>query len=373
MLTNILHLIDTTGPGGAETIFIDLATRFNPDKFRAIVVIRGKGWVYEELVRKGCLPIVFNSKGSFNWRYLVFLYRLIKKERINIIQSHLLGSNVYASLVGLIARVKVVATFHGSVDISDKERLKRLKFSAINIGANTVVAVSQGLRDDIIGKSSIRPSCIKVIYNGIDNSRFCCIHTKKLWKSFGWAIDDFIVGSLGNIRTAKGYEVLLQAASLLTRNDKTRKYRFVIAGQGDINSKLYRNLLKMRKDLALENVVFFLGYVEETPEFLSNLDIFLSSSLSEGLPLSAIQAMASELPILATRCGGYEELIEQGKNGLLVEIGQPSAIALEIQRMAENPNMRKLLASQARKQVIEMFDINVMLKQYEALYEELVV
>ena len=70
-IKTILHTIDTTGPGGAETVFIDLATRLPKEKYRSVVVIRGKGWVYEELCRRGVKPVLLDAKGSFNLRYLL--------------------------------------------------------------------------------------------------------------------------------------------------------------------------------------------------------------------------------------------------------------------------------------------------------------
>ena len=100
-----------------------------------MAVIRGKGWVYEELCRRSISPILLDTKGSFNWRYLFALRRLIRKERVDLVQSHLLGPNVYCSIAGLLTSTPVVATFHGSVDIRVRERLKWLKFSAIKAGA----------------------------------------------------------------------------------------------------------------------------------------------------------------------------------------------------------------------------------------------
>ena len=126
-MKTILHVIDTTGPGGAETVFIDLATRLPKDKYRSVVVIRGKGWVYEELRRRGVTPILLEAKGSFNFRYLLGLRKIIQCEGVDLIQSHLLGTNVYCSLVGLLTGKPVIATIHGEVDIGENERLKGLK------------------------------------------------------------------------------------------------------------------------------------------------------------------------------------------------------------------------------------------------------
>jgi len=169
-MKTILHTIDTTGPGGAETVFIDLATCLPKEKYRSVVVIRGKGWVYEELCRRGVDPVLLDARGSFNWHYLAGLRKLIKRERVDLIQSHLLGTNVYCSLAGLLTRTPVVATFHGSVDIGQNERFKGLKFGAINAGAGCIIAVTDSLRDDILGRTTPESSITVLIprfFNGL--------------------------------------------------------------------------------------------------------------------------------------------------------------------------------------------------------------
>ena len=362
---NILHVIDTTGPGGAETVFIELASRLPDDRYRPVVLIRGKGWVYEELQRRGIQPVLMDAKGSFNVRFLRGLCALVRREKIDLIQSHLLGSNVYCALAGLITRTPVVATFHGSVDIGDNERFKAIKFAAINAGAFSIVPVSDLLREDILSRTTLKKSKIQVIYNGIDTSVFQRQPSTRLREQFGWSADAVIIGSLGNIRTAKGYDVLLRAAALL--KEAAPACRFVIAGQS--NSKLYDELLSLRQELGLEDQVHFIGFIDDAAEFLAGLDIFLSSSVSEGLPLSAIQAMVSKLPIIATRCGGWQELIRHGENGWLVETSNPQAIADAIQTLAADDVRCQQLAQNARESAIRSFDIQVMLDAYQRTYQ----
>lgn len=364
-LKTILHTIDTTGPGGAETVFIDLATRLPKDKYRSVVVIRGKGWVYEELGRRGVVPILLDSKGSFNLRYLWQLREIIKSEGVDLIQAHLLGTSVYCSLVGLMTGKPVISTFHGSVDVGENERLKGLKFAAINAGASHVVAVTDSLLDDIMNRTPLREKKASVIYNGIDTSAFIRTRSSTLRLKYGWSEDEIIIGSLGNIRPAKGYDILLQAAALL--ESSSRSYRFVIAGQG--KGKLYENLLALRKELDLEEKVQFLGFIDDAADFLANIDIFLSSSISEGLPLSAIQAMVAALPMVATRCGGYEGLITDGKNGVLTEVGSPGAIAEAIEMVASDPELQSKLAQNAKSYAIETYDLQVMLSAYTRVYD----
>lgn len=366
-MKTVLHAIDTTGPGGAETVFIDLAARLPREKYRAVVVIRGKGWVYEELCRRGIEPVLLDAGGSFNWRYLSALCALIRTERVDLLHSHLLGSNVYCSLAGLLTRTPVVATFHGSVDIGERERFKWLKSWSINTGAGCIVAVTDSLRDDIVSRTRLDPDRIRVIYNGIDTARFQRPPSDALRRKYGWSDDDIIIGCLGNIRPAKGYDILLQAAALLKQGRGS--CRFVVAGQG--KGRLYEELLALRGQLGLEDRVRFLGFIDDPAAFLAGLDMFLSTSISEGLPLSAIQAMAAKLPLVATRCGGYEGLVSDGENGLLVEVGNPRAIADAIERAAADPGLRLRLAASARRHVLATFDIEVMLDAYEQVYDRL--
>jgi len=366
-MKTILHVIDTTGPGGAETVFIDLATRLPPDTYRSLALIRGKGWVCEELRRRGVEPIVMDAKGSFNRRFLAGLCRLVRTEHVDLLQSHLLGSNVYCALAGLLTRTPLVATFHGSVDIGARERFVGLKCRVINAGAGCIVAVTDSLRSDLVDRTPLDPGKLRVIQNGIDTARFRRTRGDTLRRQYGWAETDFIIGSVGNIRPAKGYDILLRTAALL--KNSTQTYRFVIAGQG--KGGLYDELLALHKELGLEDSVRFAGFLDDVPEFLAGIDLFLSSSISEGLPLSAIQAMVASLPVIATRCGGYEQLISDRVNGWLVEVGNPQALAEAIETVAANAGLRARLAEDANRHAVAAFDIGVMLKAYQQEYDRL--
>ncbi|MDH5611257.1 MAG: glycosyltransferase family 4 protein [Gammaproteobacteria bacterium] len=364
-MKTILHTIDTTGPGGAETVFIDLASNLPQEKYRAVIVIRGKGWVYDELCRRGMRPILLDAKGSFNWRYLKALVSLVRREKIDLIQSHLLGSNVYCALAGLITRKPVVATFHGAVDIGSKERLMWLKFGAINMGASSIVAVSDSLRENIIKRTPLRNSKTSVIYNGINTADFMRPTSDALRKQMGWNKKDIIIGSLGNIRPAKAYDVLLRSAALL--KDHMLNFRFVIAGQG--KGRLFEDLLKLKDDLCLGDRVLFLGFNDDPADFLSNLDLFLLSSTSEGFSIATIQAMAAGLPVVATRSGGPQEIITHEKNGWLVDPDNPQLIAEALDRLTADQELSECLAKAGQKHAFSAFDVKNMVGAYEAIYE----
>ena len=364
MLT-ILHTIDTTGPGGAETVFIELATRLPRDKYRAIVVIRGKGWVYEELYRRGVEPILLDAKGSFNWRYLLKLREIIRRENVDLIQSHLLGANVYSAMAGMMTRIPVIATFHGAVDINTKERFMGLKFGAINFGTKAVVAVSESLRQDLLQRTPLSASKLRIIYNGVPCQAFSLKKTNTLRERFGWGPEVTLVGSLGNIRSAKGYDLLLRAAALLKSH--SRPFRFVIAGQG--KAGLEDELLKLRDELGLTDTVQFLGFNDDPAAFLANLDIFLLSSVSEGFSIATIQAMAAGLPVLVTKSGGPQEIVSHGETGWMVEANNPTAIADGLSLLASDNELASRLAAQGKAHATDTFDLSTMLHAYQNLYE----
>ena len=328
------------------------------------MLIRGKGWVYEELCRRGIKPLLMDAKGSFNWRYLKGLTSLIRRERVDLIQSHLLGSNVYCSLAGLLTRKPVVATFHGAVDIGENERLKGLKFGAINLGAHCIVAVSDSLREDIVNRTPLKAGKTKVIYNGIKTADFQRAHSDALRQQYGWTREDIIIGCLGNIRSAKGYDILLRTAALLKA--KSSHFRFVIAGQG--KPGLYDDLLKLRSELDLEGDVHFLGFNDDPAGFLSNLDLFLLPSTSEGFSIATIQAMAARLPVIVTRSGGPEEIVTHVENGWLVEPGSPESIAEAVEKLAADRELCAKLANKGKEHALKRFDIETMLAAYGKLY-----
>lgn len=363
-MTTVLHLIDTTGPGGAETVFVELADRLRQHQYHSIPVIHGSGWVQDELERRGLAPMVLPAGGSFNWRLLLGLRRLVRRHDVRLIQSHLLGSNVYAALVGLLTGVPVVASFHGMVDVDGTDRLKPLRRRVMDWGVRRFVCVSLALREALVEQRFLDAHKSSVIYNGVDVARYERLRSTGLRQHLGLAEGVSLAGCLGNLRSAKGYDVLIRAAAQLKERGIT--CHFAIAGQG--KGRLADALLALRQELGVEDRVHFVGFQRDSAEFLNSIDLFVLSSTSEGFSISTIEAMAAALPIVVTRCGGPEEIISHGQNGLMVQPGDPFALAGAIERLLADPEQARRLATQAREAARERFDIEQMVKAYLAIY-----
>lgn len=366
-MKNILHAIDTTGPGGAETVFMTLAKGLDPSRFRSHVAVAGKGWLYDQLHGQGFDPFIVGGQKGFDVGYLMRLVSIIRKQRIDIVQSHLFGSNVYCSLAGAMTRVPVVCTFHGSVDVGHHSMLRSLKLEIVNRCARRIISVSRSLEKELCDLGHLSKKRSVIIYNGVDTSVFNHTRNDTIRMQLGLGESDILVGAVGNIRPAKSYEMLLLAAAALAQ--VSSRYKVLIAGQG--NGELYQRLLAQRRELGLENTVFFLGFQGDIPKLLNNFDIFVLSSSTEGFSIATIEAMACELPVIATRCGGPEEIIRHEEDGVLIDVGDNKQLAAAIQRVCEDQPFRRKLAKQARATVLSRFSTGKMLRSYQHIYEQL--
>lgn len=362
----VLHTIDTTGPGGAETVFVNIIRGLDPKRFRSFAVIQGQGWVCDSLKENLIRPTFVPSKGGFNIRYLLALVREIKQNKIDIVQSHLLGSNLYCSLAGWICRVPVIVTFHGFVDASASERLMRLKRGIINGGASKIVFVSNHLRDFYVNQYKISRKKSRIIYNGIDTDRFRPQKDKSIRKELCLEEKHVLIGALGNIRPAKGYHMFLKAARLVY--DRYPNTRFLIAGQG--SGQLYEDLLLLRSNLQLENVLFFLGFRKDATTFLNNLDIFVLPSTSEGFSISTIEAMACGLPVAVTNSGGPEEIVKDGYNGIIVNSSERD-LANAIGYYISKKEFSRKIIENALQYVNKKFSLRKMIFEYSNCYENI--
>lgn len=366
-MKTILHVIDTTGPGGAETVFIELADRLRTHGYRSEVVVRGSGWVLDQLRARGLQPVVLDAQGAFNWRYLRGLTRLIRERRVDIVQSHLLGSNVYCAAAGLLTRRPTIATFHGMVDVAPQERWRWAKFQLMNAGVSDFVAVSGRLRDAIRAEGLLDPTKASVIYNGVDMQRYALSSRRDLRASLGLPDDALLIGSLGNVRPAKAYDVLIRAARNII--DRHPQAHFVIAGH--VKASLMRELEPLMAELDVAGHVHFLGFRDDSADFLAQLDLFLLSSTSEGFSIATIEAMATGLPVVVTRCGGPEEIVTDGVTGLMVPPGNSGALADGVLALQADVARRTALAAAGRTHAQEQFSMERMLEGYMALYRRL--
>ncbi len=366
----VMHLISTSGPGGAETACLNLIRGLDQARWRGIAVIPEKGWLYDEVLRAGGTPIVLDSRGLFDLpKYFVALARLVRQHKVGLVHGHLFGPSYSASLLGFLMKLPVVCTLHGQVDIHPEDRFKRIKFALLNRGASRIVFVSESLRRFFLGTGLLRPEITAVIPNGVDTARFSRPSDRSSRVCFGASDDEFLVGAVGNVRPAKGYDVLLRAAALLRA--RSANYRFVVVGEAD--SELGLSLRSLSQQLGLTDWFSFPGYLSDVTSALNAFDVYAITSRSEGFSISTVEAMAAGLPVVATRCGGPEEIVDDGITGILVKNGSPEAVAAGIESLRISPRLRRELGDAACASVQRRFTMSVYVSAYETLYEKCLV
>lgn len=363
----VLHLIDTTGPGGAETVFIQLADRLRSKGYRSIVVVRGPGWVYDELHRRQLQPMVLKAKGSFALGFLLRLIRLAKREKVDLIQSHLLGSNVYAALLGLAIRRPVVATYHGMVDVNPKERFRRLKQQVMGWGIHYYVAVSRSLAAKIQQQGLLDSRKTYVVYNGVDPENYSHRNERSLREELGLGKEVKLWGCLGNVRPAKAYDVLIDAMALI--QDENPSLHVVVAGHQ--RASLMAELNERMDALGIRPRFHFIGFVGDSAAFLRQLDYFVLPSRSEGFSIATIEAMMAGLPIVATRCGGPEEILTHEKTGWLVNPENPRALAEGMLKLSSDDTLARSLAAAGQYHSRASFGIDAMVNSYQSIYDSI--
>lgn len=208
-----------------------------------------------------------------------------------------------------------------------------------------------------------------VAYNALDFSRFSgsgSPDAPAVRRNLGIPAGAYVVGTVGRLVRQKGLDVLLQAAATVAaaRSD----IYFLIVGSGELEDRLRAQA----RQLGVDDRVCFAGARPDVEAILPALDLFVSSSLWEGLPTVILEAMAACVPIVATRVSGTVELVEDGATGVLVEPGNATQLAAAILRTVEASQPARAMAARAREFALARFDIQAVARQHEALYRRLV-
>ncbi len=361
----ILHTIETGGPGGAESVLLALATRLASNRFRSLVLLPHEGWLQKQLQEQG-IPIFLARSGAwYDFRLPAAMTRLVRQEKVDLIHSHLPDQNFYTCLVGRLTGLKTIVTYHGSPHCSETERLRcAFKLWFVRHSATAVVVVSDYLQQSLIHLKFSTDRVVR-IHNGIEPGRFALLEAGRLRAELKCQNGTKLIGMVANLRESKGYEYFIQAARRVT--DSMPQARFVAIGE--IDQRIAARLRDLVQQMSLQDRFFFLGFREDVPDILSDLDVFVLSSVSEGFSLATVEAMAAAKPVIVTRSGGPQEIVEDGRTGFLVPPADPDALARKICELLANPERAANLARNARANVASRFTLEKMVREYERLYQ----
>jgi glycosyltransferase involved in cell wall biosynthesis len=361
----ILQVIETGGPGGAETVFAQLASGLASRGHSVQCVVRDGSWLPGELQQRGFAPHLMRIGGTFDTTLLRQLVSQIREHRIDLVHAHLFDGAAYATLAAALCRVPSVTTLHGQVDVQRSGVGTRLKATLLRNAASAVVAVSGALRADLLNVLGIAPSRFHVIHNGLES--LSTIVGLPVSVPAPRGEEPFRLVAVGNIRPAKDYPSLLLAIAALRQRDI--HVHLDVLGQPD-RLGLYEQLQEQIVSLSIQPHVTFHGFVRDPSAVLGRAHAFVLASSQEGFSLATIEAMLAGIPVVATMSGGPEEIIESDVTGLLVPPGNPAALATAIARLVQGPDLSRRLRESAWQSAHARFSMNKMLDAYESLYRE---
>lgn len=370
----VLQIIDVLGPGGAEMLLHTLASSIDGQRFDLHVCGLRPDYPYDlaPQIRALGIPVIgLNQRNAYDIPTLIQLVRYIRRHRIDIIHTHLLASDIMGRMAGFLTRTPVVSTVHNSREDFDHEPARRrwMERWSARLWCRRLIVVSESLREEIAGWYGLPVRRFVAIANGVDTVRFSpkpdldkTSVKRSLLGAGAEPIEGPMVLNVARLVPQKGLSYLVQAAKqvLGARPD----VRFAIIGQGDLKEDLARQI----SELGLEGKVVLAGIRSDIPEILAASDLFVLSSLWEGLPISLLEAMSSGCPVVATEVGGVGRVLEDGVTGLLVPPEDPDALAHALLRSLNDPAEAQTRAGAAREWVHRHYSMEAWVRQLERLY-----
>lgn len=360
----ILVLAQGLKVGGLENIILNLATNLNnSNQFEIeICCYDTKGAYYEDLVNRGFRLHFLPRAHGIDWLYPYKLARIIHSNKIDLIHAHNFTAWFYAALAAFLTRIPLVYTEHDNSFLSSKHIV--LISSLSKIFTTKIIAVSETVKSSL--KQYCRINGTSVIYNGVDENTFNPIEARGRRirkKKYGFAETDLLLGTVGRIDALKNQTLIIETISKLNYDNTVK---LIIIGDGKLRVDLERTV----KILNLEDRVIFLGERRDISELLSILDIFILPSLSEGLPVCLIEAMAVGLPIIASDVGGIPELISNNENGILINPADQGSLLTALKTILSSENTRKKMGEAGRIIFKEKFSLDTMVNNYAEIYKQ---
>lgn len=352
----ICHVSMCLATGGLERLLVEFARRTNPANYEVMFVALGLlGRPGEEIRALGHQVIsLAHQPAKGRWAKVRTLSRLFYQQQIDVVHSHNTYAHFYSAAAAKLAGTPVVInTQHGRG--CGQHWKQRLHFFLANRFTDRILAVSEDSARLCRSQDPCSSKKIEALWNGIDLTRF----------SYQGPVRKPHAISVARLSPEKDFPTLLQATRYVV--DRVPEFRLKIVGDGSERAALE----SLVNQLELNHHVEFLGERKDVPELLKQAAMFVSSTSTEGISLTLLEAMAIGLPIITTSVGGNPEVVQDGETGYLVPAGSPSELGDAICKHLQRPDMWDAMGTLARDRVERQFDINRMIREYEELYASL--
>jgi len=371
----ILHVIHHLVTGGMENGLVSLINNLPASSFRhGIVCIEDYSDFRNRLNGSETEVVALQRSRIGTWRMRYRLFRMFRQLKPAIVHSRN-KSGLDALLPARLAGVPHCVHGEHGWDVHDldglsiKERVLRRLHSPL---VERYVTVSRSLRDYLVERVGIRPERITTICNGVDTDKFRPADRKPAGVLPADLSGDglVIMGTVGRLQPVKDQQTLLAAFADLVREsgDAAASARLLMVGNGPL-----REALEQRAQaLGIAHLTCFVGDRTDVAQLLQCMDVFVLPSLAEGISNTILEAMATGLPVIATRVGGNVELVRDGECGALFEAGDAAALKRLLAGYLVDPGSRRRHGERSRQLAVESFSLKAMVEGYRGAYERLI-
>lgn len=367
----IVHVIHRFGVGGLENGVVNLINHMPADRYRhAIVCLQGYTDFRKRLKQDNVEIYDMAKQDGHDLGLYVRLFRIFRQLRPAIVHTRNLSAleiQVVAALAGVHGRV------HGEhgrdiYDLYGKNKKYNLLRKLIRPFVGHYIAVSKDLQSWLMDTVGVMRDKASQIYNGVDNIRFRPSHAPReyLGPPGFFHDDNIIIGSVGRMVAVKDYPNLVQAFLILLELAPAlrNRMRLLIVGDGESRA----TCLQLLDQQGAGQLAWLPGERANIPELMAAMDIFVLPSLGEGISNTILEAMATGLPVIATRVGGNLELVHEGATGFLVPPADPDAMAQALLNYVRDADQRHAHGRAARTIIDRQFSLDAMVEGYLSVY-----
>ena len=370
---NILQVVNGLAIGGGELKLLELVKVLHEkrnDRYHVVVCSVGQdGPLYSEFKKLGIKIFIVQKKHKFDITQVYKVYKIIKQEKIDLVQTTLFYADIIGTLSAKLADIQSIISWETVSRPSESHENKLRHKFAYKICMNFVsqiISVSDAVKRFLVKECKIRPEKIQTIHYGIDLSQFnrrngfLSIEKRS---ELGFAKNDIVIGTVARLTNQKGHRYLVEAAPMIL--EKCPNVQFVFAGNGPLRKDLENQVDR----LGLQKYFHFLGFRRDIQNLLYTFNLFVLPSLFEGLPNVILEAMASGRPVVATTVDGVPELLINGKTGILVPPKSSKALANAIIEVLQKEDKGQSMGAKGRIHVEKNFPYEKQFQKFEHVYE----
>ncbi|MGD0485623.1 MAG: glycosyltransferase [Syntrophorhabdales bacterium] len=369
---NLLFVLLQMATGGAEKVALTIAEHLDRSLFRVHVAGFEGGALRDRFSEVSEAVFQVPRRNGRDLKTVLLLSRIIRENHIDVINCHHYAAFFYSWLAARLARAgTIVYTEHSAGEVEDIRHIHKFLCSSLFFKkTGAIVGVSREIGDAFSTRFPGHGRLVTSIPNGIDVQKFAGTgRREQVRNAFGIAPDDFLIGTIANFRRVKNHLCLLRAFTLLGAARPGTRLVFVGRGYADDGENSEKEVRDYVQTYGLEDRVLFAGYREDIADILESLDLFCLPSVSEGLPVSVLEAMAAGVPVVGSDVRGIREVVRHGRTGLLFPSNDATSLARAIESLIGDVRTRTRLTEEAFSYVRLEHDLRPWIARYENLFQ----